>query len=104
MTEKLLTRPPFRYIHDIISATIEKTGWGAGLFIGEEANSKGIEDKDQKIFILQKVLDLTQMCLQEEIDVRPIKIVAGQECENTNLFLQKVYQAAVMGIDTTDAV
>lgn len=44
------------------------------------------------------------MCLQEEVDVRPIKVVAGQECENTNLFLQKVYQAAVMGIDTTDAV
>jgi TRAF3-interacting protein 1 len=59
MTEKLLSRPPFRYIHDIISATIEKTGWGAGLLIGEEGNSKAIEDKDQKIFILQKVLDLT---------------------------------------------
>lgn len=52
MTEKLLTRPPFRYIHDIISATMEKTGWGNGLFVGEEANSKGIEDKDQKVFIL----------------------------------------------------
>jgi len=25
---------------------MEKTGWGAGLFVGEEANSKGIEDKD----------------------------------------------------------
>ncbi len=87
MTEKLLSRPPFRYIHDIISATIEKTGWGNGLLVGEEGNSKAIEDKDQKIFILQKVLDLTQMCLQEEIDVRAIKIVAGQECENTNVFL-----------------
>jgi len=46
MTEKLLSRPPFRYIHDIIQATIEKTGWGAGLFIGDESNSKLIEDKD----------------------------------------------------------
>jgi len=46
MTEKLLLRPPFRYIHDIISATIQATGWGKGLFIGQEEDSKGIEDKD----------------------------------------------------------
>jgi len=36
--------------------------------------------------------------------VRPAKIVAGQECENTNIFLQKVYQAATAGYDTSEAV
>jgi TRAF3-interacting protein 1 len=46
MTEKLLSRPPFRFIHDTIIATMEKTGWGVGLFVGEEGNSKAIEDKD----------------------------------------------------------
>lgn len=83
---------------------MEKTGWGQGLFVGDEANSKLIEDKEQKVFVLQKVLDLVQMCIQEEVDVRPIKIVAGQECENTNIFLQKMFQAATMGVDTTEAV
>lgn len=44
------------------------------------------------------------MCLNEEIDVKPVKIVAGQECESTNIFLQKIYQAATAGFDTSEAV
>jgi hypothetical protein len=32
MTEKLLGKPPFRYLHDIFTATMGKTGWGQGLF------------------------------------------------------------------------
>jgi TRAF3-interacting protein 1 len=100
MTEKLLSRPPFRYIHDIITATIEATGWGQGIFVGDEQNSKSISDKEQKIFVLQKVVDLTQLALGQEIDVRPIKVVAGQDCENTNLWLQAFYQAATSGTDS----
>ena len=52
MTEKLLSRPPFRYIHDIISAAIAATGFGDGIFIGDETNSKAIQDKDQKMLVL----------------------------------------------------
>ena len=100
MTEKLLSRPPFRYIHDIITATIAATGWGEGIFVGDETNSKSIAEKEQKIFVLQKVLDLTQLCLGEEIDVKPIKIVAGQECEATNIWLQAFYKAATSGTDS----
>jgi len=100
MTEKLLSRPPFRYIHDIITATIEATGWGQGIFVGDEQISKAISDKEQKIFVLQKVIDLTQLALGQEIDARPIKVVAGQECENTNAWLQAFYQAATSGSDS----
>jgi TRAF3-interacting protein 1 len=32
MTQKLLQKPPFRYIHDIFTATLEVTGYGNGLF------------------------------------------------------------------------
>lgn len=49
MTEKLLTKPPFRYLHDIYTATLAKTGFGEGLFQGEELNSKAYEDKDSKL-------------------------------------------------------
>jgi TRAF3-interacting protein 1 len=100
MTEKLLSRPPFRYIHDIITATIEATGWGHGIFVGEEQVSKSIAEKEQKIFVLQKVIDLVQLATGQEIAARPIKIVAGQECEETNLFLQAFYQAATSGSDS----
>ncbi len=32
MTEKLLCKPPFRYLHDIFTATLAKTSFGDGLF------------------------------------------------------------------------
>ena len=100
MTEKLLSRPPFRYIHDIISATIQATGFGEGIFVGDETNSKAIQDKEQKMLVLQKIIDLTQMVLQQEVDVETIKIVAGKDCEKTNYFLQAFYQAATAGVDS----
>jgi TRAF3-interacting protein 1 len=30
MTEKLLQKPPFKYLFDIISETTKKSGWGNG--------------------------------------------------------------------------
>lgn len=30
MTDRLLLRPPFKYIYDIIMETIKKTNWGNG--------------------------------------------------------------------------
>lgn len=32
MSEKLLVKPPFRYLHDIFTATMAATGYGMGLF------------------------------------------------------------------------
>ena len=31
MTDKLLKKPPFRYLHDIFTATMKATGYGKGL-------------------------------------------------------------------------
>lgn len=88
MTQKLLTKPPFRYIHDIFTATLELTGYGNGLFEGEELDGKAITEKEAKINWLQKLLSLTELVVGEQIDCKPTKIVAGQEPENTNMFLQ----------------
>ena len=59
MTEKLLGKPPFRYIHDIFTATLAKTGFGEGLFQGEDLNSKSFEDKNSKLEFLMKLITLT---------------------------------------------
>ena len=77
MTEKLLNKPPFRYLHDIFTATMSKTGFGAGLFVGEELNSKSFEDKESKLNFLVKLITLTEMMNSEKIDVDPNEIADG---------------------------
>lgn len=77
MSEKLLNKPPFRYLHDIFTATLSKTGFGNGLFEGDELNSKSYEDKDSKLGFLVKVITLTEMVVGEKIDIKPSLVLAG---------------------------
>ena len=100
MTEKLLQRPPFRYIHDIYTATLQATGFGEGLYSEEELNAKEIKDKDGKVNFLDKLVALVQVAAGEEIPVKSTKIVAGQEPEATNIFLQYLFKVATSGIDS----
>lgn len=65
MKENLLSKPPFRYLHDIFTATLGKTGFGEGLYTGEELNSKSFEDKDSKLAWLVKVITLTELIIEE---------------------------------------
>ena len=88
MTQKLLCKPPFRYLHDIYTATMKQTNFGVGLFQGEELNSKSFEDKESKLAFLVKLITLTEMVVQEKIDIKPGMILAGQQADKTNLWLQ----------------
>ena len=56
MTQKLLSKPPFRYLHDIFTATCGATGFGNGLYSGVELNAKTITEKDAKINFLVKLI------------------------------------------------
>jgi len=78
MTEKLLNKPPFRYLHDIFTATMGKTGFGQGMFTGDELNSKSFEDKESKLGFLVKIITLTEMVIGEKIDIKPSMVLAGQ--------------------------
>jgi TRAF3-interacting protein 1 len=104
MNEKLLCKPPFRYLHDIYTATLAKTGFGDGLFSGEELNSKGFEDKDSKLAWLNKLIALVELIMEQKVDLKPSMVLAGQQPEKTNLFLQQMFQCATAGIDTTPLV
>lgn len=104
MTEKLLCKPPFRYLHDIFTATCGVTGYGQGLYDGKELDGKSITDKEDKINFLVKLISLTELVVGEEIDVKPTKIVAGHEPEKTNALLQAMFKAATSGIDTSPHV
>lgn len=83
----MLSKPPFRYLHDIFMATTAATGFANGLYVDMELDTKANHDKESKINILTKMITLTEMVVGEKIDVKPSKIVAGLEADKTNVFL-----------------
>ena len=83
---------------------MEATGYGQGLYYGDELDGKSIAEKEAKINWLVKLLQLTELVVGEQIDCKPTKVVAGHEPEITNFFLQQMFRAATAGIDTTPHV
>ena len=48
LTDKLLNKPPFRFLHDVISAVIRDTGILQGLYDATEMKSENVKGR-QKI-------------------------------------------------------
>jgi Microtubule-binding protein MIP-T3 CH-like domain len=55
---------------------------------GEELDSAAIKEKGPKMAYLDKIIDCVGLCRGAAVDIRPAKVVAGLEPENTNIFLQ----------------
>jgi len=88
MTEKLLSKPPFRYLHDVMSGLNGATGLLEGLFEGEELDSRQCSTKELKLGYLQKLVTFAAVCAGIEPPAKPSRIVAGHEADNTNRLLQ----------------
>lgn len=88
LTHKLLSRPPFRYLHDLLTELIAKTNFAQGLYSDAELDSANVSDKDSKITFLQKFIDCAKLVSDDTPAVKPAKIVAGLDAEDTNTFLQ----------------
>ncbi|XP_036624673.1 TRAF3-interacting protein 1 isoform X2 [Trichosurus vulpecula] len=104
LTEKLLSKPPFRYLHDIITEVIRMTGFMKGLYTDSELKSDNVKDKDAKISFLQKTIDVVIMVSGEQLSVKPARIVAGHEPEKTNELLQAIGKCCLNKLSSDDAV
>jgi hypothetical protein len=62
MSEKLLMKPPFRFLHDTISAIIQTTGFAEGLYSADEMDSATINEKNAKIDYLDKIFGVVGIC------------------------------------------
>lgn len=94
LADKLLSKPPFRFLHDVFAAVTASTGFAKGLYNDFEADSANLKEKHHKIAYLDKMIVCVGQAVGKDVDVRAAKIVAGLEPENTNLLLQALAQAA----------
>ncbi|XP_011863655.1 PREDICTED: TRAF3-interacting protein 1 [Vollenhovia emeryi] len=104
LTEKLLRKPPFRFLHDIITAIIKETGFLEGLFSEEELNSDNIKDKEAKLAFLTKLIDVVKLISGANLTVRASKIVSGQEPTKTNELLQAIGRALDKKVSSREAI
>lgn len=94
LADKLLMKPPFRFLHDVFAAVTQSRGFAQGLYTPFELDSANLKEKHHKTGYLDKMIVCVGLCLGKDVDVRSAKIVAGLEPENTNIFLQDLAQAA----------
>ncbi|XP_030643498.1 TRAF3-interacting protein 1 [Chanos chanos] len=104
LTEKLLSKPPFRYLHDIFSEVIRTTGFMKGLYGDAELKSENVKDKDSKIAFLQKAIDVVMLVSGEPLSAKPARIVAGHEPEKTNELLQAIAKCCLNKLSSDEAV
>eukprot|EP01017_Pseudomicrothorax_dubius_P002928 TRINITY_DN1027_c0_g1_i2.p1 TRINITY_DN1027_c0_g1~~TRINITY_DN1027_c0_g1_i2.p1 ORF type:complete len:453 (+),score=152.43 TRINITY_DN1027_c0_g1_i2:62-1360(+) len=104
MSEKLLIKPPFKYLFDIVMETTKVTGFAKGLYSAEELDANFYSAKEQKGLFLKKIIDLVAAATKEEIEVKPKMILAGVEADKTNILLQAMHKAATSKTDYTPIV
>lgn len=104
LTEKLLSKPPFRFLHDIVMEVIRATGFGSNLYAPEETDSANVGEKQQKIDFLEKIIKVVGLQLNTLVVANPAKIVAGKDPQDTNNFLQLLAVAAKNLPDSSSAV
>ena len=89
LSRKLLGKPPFRFLHDIVFALGREHGFpNLDIFDESELVGKAIKDRDAKVAFLNKVVREVENATGEDVALRPNKVVAGLEPEQTNIFLQ----------------
>lgn len=104
LTEKLLQKPPFRFLHDVVKVVINETGFLAGLFTSEELNYENVKEKDAKLVFLSKLIAVVKLTCGKNLTVKASKIVAGQEADKTNELLQAIAYCVDQKIDAKEAI
>ncbi|XP_050353944.1 TRAF3-interacting protein 1 isoform X2 [Nymphalis io] len=104
LNDKLLKKPPFRFLHDIITTVLKSTGFFNGLFEDVELISDNVKDRESKILFLTKVISVVEKTTGKSLSVKPSKIVAGQEPGKTNELLQCLAFALDKKLSSDEAV
>ena len=92
-----MQKPPFKFLHDVISEVQRNRGFAPGLYDDHELSKDSITDKEAKVTYLRKMISVVEMVSGQPVPCDPLKVVAGLEPEATNTFLQMLGQATDRG-------
>ena len=94
LTEKLLSRPPFRFLHDVMTYLSHHHGvLPLSSFPEDLQNGDTIDGKEKKIEYLTILFGLVGELTGSTPSVDPKKVVGGKDCESTNIMLQQIAEA-----------
>ncbi|GAU91578.1 hypothetical protein RvY_03806 [Ramazzottius varieornatus] len=106
LTDKLLSKPPLRFLHDVFVAIMKEHGIFEGLLDPDEIswNDAVANDKDSKAFFIAKVINYVGLASKQNLDVKAVQICAGQEAEKTNHLLQQLAEIVHRKTNNTEVV
>jgi len=84
LSDKLLSKPPFRFLHDIVGGLHNATGFADNVFQGDEWDSRSMNaTKETKAEFLDKLISYVTDMTGAVVDADRNKILAGKEPEQT---------------------
>ncbi|XP_045471515.1 TRAF3-interacting protein 1 [Harmonia axyridis] len=101
LTEKLLSKPPFRFLHDVVVAVIKNTGFLKDLFNQDELIADNVKEREAKLSFLNKLIEAVKNITSIELKVRASKIIAGAQPNETNLLLQAIAHGIEKKLDSS---
>lgn len=96
LVEKTLSRPPFRFLHDIVTSFIATTGFPEGLYTADQLDHTKVADKEGKLEFLRLLIAAVEAGAGKKCAATPQNIAAGQEAESTNVMLQMLAACATL--------
>jgi len=102
-TDKLLARPPFRFLFDVILAIDAASDLGLDRVLTTEFDSANVKDKPSKLAFLDKVVKHTEVRLDTTVDLNLKRVVAGLDTAKTRAFLRLLALTANAGSNSEDA-
>eukprot|EP00759_Apiculatamorpha_spiralis_P033667 PhF_6_TR34965/c1_g1_i2/m.50766/K19680/TRAF3IP1, IFT54; TRAF3-interacting protein 1 len=94
LSDKLLQKPPVKFLHDIVTSFIQATGFPSALYTDEEKNPDHMKDKAAKLNFVNKLITVVQYATGKTSNCKAEKVVTGGEPELTNEVLQLLAQCA----------
>ena len=104
LSDKLLSRPPFRFLHDLVTELLHSTGFPGKLFTESEMEQRKDRDRDFKLGFISKLADCLGHAKGCAVDLRPALLVAGLEPFHTNVMLHGLADLAGRCSSAADGV